>query len=345
VDNGHEGGFRQAIASSEYPQRLQEMLEQQRTAICDHFDAVHLLAAVQQVEEFFKTHQPHGQALVLIFDRTDGFLWVRELQVTLGNMVHWGVRPYLRPLAEAMDEFPHYAVAVADKNTLRRFTVALQEIEEYRTPVAGIVDAIQRMIRSQRISHLILAGPPETTTELRHSIPKRLQRTVIDTIHLPITVEPAEVLQQTLPIAEEFKRKEESQIVRDLTVQPAEGSWAVTGLGRTLDLLNQGRVWQLIYAEGLRGRAMQCRQCAAIFSEGCEYCLYCGSSLDAVGNLLDCIHRHSIARGVRVRKLTAEAAAALSAAGGIGAFVKTAKAAAINAAGTKAVSPRQQHLR
>lgn len=315
-----------SVASAKYPHKLQTMLEQLKISIYDHFDAVHLLAAVQKVEEFFSTYQPRGQALTLIFDRTDSFLWVRELQVALGNVVHWGVRPYLRPLAEALDDFPYYAVAVLDKSTLRLFTVALHEIEEYRKPRAGIVNAIQRMIRSKRISHLILAGPPETTTELRHSIPKWLQRMVIDSIHLPHTAEPAEVLQQTLPIAEEFKRKEESEIVRDLTVQPAEGSWAVTGLGKTLDLLNRGHIWQLIYAEGLRGHALQCRQCAAIFSEGCEYCLYCGSSLEAVGNLLDCIRRHSIARGVRVRKLNRNAAAVLSAAGGIGAFVKTAKA-------------------
>jgi hypothetical protein len=129
------------VASAEYPHKLHTMLEQQKASIYDHFDAVHLLAAVQQVEHFFTTYQPRGQTLMLIFDRTDGFLWVRELQIVLRNMVHWGVRPYLRPFAEAMDEFPRYAVALLDKSTLRLFTVALHEIEEYRKPSAGTVEA------------------------------------------------------------------------------------------------------------------------------------------------------------------------------------------------------------
>jgi hypothetical protein len=173
---------------------------------------------------------------------------------------------------------------------------------------------------------VILAGPPEITTDVRNTLAKRLPPINIGTIDLRFNAEPAEILKRSLPVAEELKRKEESDIVRDLTVQPAEGSWAVTGLGATLDLLNQGRIWQLVYAEGLRGRALECRQCSTIFSEGHQHCVNCGSPLEAVGNVADLIYKHSIARGARVRKLSAEAAAALSDAGGIGGFVRTAKA-------------------
>jgi hypothetical protein len=45
-------------------------------------------------------------------------------------MVHWGVRPYLRPLAEAIDDFPYYGIVVADQRKVRLFTVSLREIEE-----------------------------------------------------------------------------------------------------------------------------------------------------------------------------------------------------------------------
>jgi hypothetical protein len=227
-----------------------------------------------------------------------------------------------------MDEFPHYAVVVVEKNAVRLFKVGLGDIEEHRRPSMGIVDAIRRTMRSEHLSQLILAGRPEVTTDLRSTIAKRLASILIATIDIPFNAEPAEILQRTLPVAEELKRKEESEIVRELTVQPAEGSCAVTGLGATLDLLNKGRIWQLIYAEGLHGRALECRQCAAVFGESHERCVYCGSPLEAAGNLADLIYKHSIARGTRVRKVSADAAAALSAAGGIGAFVRTAKAEA-----------------
>jgi hypothetical protein len=311
------------VASGDYRNRLQRMLDQHRANIYDHFEAVHLLAAVQEVDQFFATHQPRAQSVVFIFDRIDRFLWTRELQVPLPDLVHLGVRPYLRPLAEAMDEFPHYAVAVVEKNTVRLFTVNLGEIAEYRTPRIGIVDAIRRLMRTRHPAHLILAGPPATTTELRDTLAKCLGRITVGTIELPFTAEPAEILKRSLPVAEELKRQEESDLARDLTSQPAEGSWAVTGLGMTLDLLNQGRIWQLVYAEGLRGRALECRQCGAIFEEGHECCVYCGSRLEAAGNLADSIYKHSIDRGIRVRKLNVNAAAALTAAGGIGGLVRT----------------------
>ena len=100
-------------------------------------------------------------------------------------------------------------------------------------------------------------------------------------------------------------------MIRSLTVHPAKRSWAFTGLGRTLDPLKHGRIWQLFYAEGIRGRASQCRPCAAIFSEGREYCLYCGSLLEA--------------HGVRVRTLGPDAATALTTAGGNGASLRSTK--------------------
>jgi putative ubiquitin-RnfH superfamily antitoxin RatB of RatAB toxin-antitoxin module len=150
------------------------------------------------------------------------------------------------------------------------------------------------MVRCQHLAQLILAGRLEITTELRDTVAKRLGPILIATIELDFNAEPAEIFQRTLPVAEEFKRKEESEIVRNLTVQPSEGSWAVTGLGTTLDLLNKGRIWQLVYAEGLHDRALECRQCAAIFSESHEHYVYCGSPLQAVGNLADLIYKHSM---------------------------------------------------
>jgi hypothetical protein len=313
------------VVSGDYRQTLQRMLEEQKASIYDHFEAVHLLVAVQEVEQFFATYQPQGQSLVFIFDCIDHFLWTRELQVQLRDMVHLSVRPYLRPLADAMDEFPHYGVAVVEKNAFRLFTVNLGEIEEYRRPSIGVVDAIRRMKRSQRLSQLILAGRLEITTKLRSTVAKRLGPILIGTIDLDFNAEPAQILHRTQPVAEELKRKEDSKIVRELTIQPSEGSWAVTGLGTTLDLLNKGRIWQLVYAEGLHGRALECRQCAAIFSESHEHCVYCGSPLEAVGNLADLIYKHSIVHGARVRKVSADAGVALSAAGGIGGFIRTAK--------------------
>jgi hypothetical protein len=67
------------VASGDYRQKLQRMLEEQKTGIYDHFETVHLLAAVQEVEQFFATYQPRGQSLVFVFDRIDRFFWACDL--------------------------------------------------------------------------------------------------------------------------------------------------------------------------------------------------------------------------------------------------------------------------
>ena len=44
------------VASGNYRQTLQRMLDEQRAGTFDHFEAVHLLAAVQEVEQFFAAY-------------------------------------------------------------------------------------------------------------------------------------------------------------------------------------------------------------------------------------------------------------------------------------------------
>jgi uncharacterized protein (DUF2267 family) len=102
---------------------------------------------------------------------------------------------------------------------------------------------------------------------------------------------------------------------------------AVVGLAQTLQALNCGRVWEIIYAYNETFCGYECPRCAGLFPIGADSCQYCGAGLVFHADLSDGIRERAAARGVKLERVRGKSANALIAAGGIGAFLKTTRAA------------------
>jgi uncharacterized protein (DUF2267 family) len=119
----------------------------------------------------------------------------------------------------------------------------------------------------------------------------------------------------------------EAHPVEELIRAAHDPDWAVLGLSGTLHAMNCGRVWELIYAAGERFTGCECPVCAGLFATGSETCRYCGSSLNFVGNLTNRIRERAAELGIKLEVIRANGFNVLSDAGGIGAFLKTTRAA------------------
>jgi DNA-directed RNA polymerase subunit RPC12/RpoP len=279
------------------------------------------------MQNYVSSYAPECRSLVLVYDQTDRFFWARELNVGLRNSAYWDVEPYLKPLLDLIGEFGQYAVAVVGDTRTRFFKVLLGEIEEYTRPAGQVVPSIERMILSEDIDQLILAGAHVTTEKILQSMPARLKRITIGCVEVPFDAAADKVLKSVLPLIESFEREKEAQLIRDL-ISAAEGtSRAVTGLGRTLESLNRGFVTNLVFMEGMQTSGYECSECGALFSENRERCGYCGSGLLVVENLSERIMERATENAARIHILSPEGAAALNKAGGVGAFIKAAQAA------------------
>ena len=102
---------------------------------------------------------------------------------------------------------------------------------------------------------------------------------------------------------------------------------SVLGLAQTLQALNCGRVWEIMYADGQTFSGCECPRCAGLFPIGETTCQYCESALVFFSDLTVRIRERCAERGVQFERVCAKAASALSDVGGIGAFLKTTRAA------------------
>ncbi len=288
-------------------------------------EARRFVEAAEYIQKFVSGFQPQRRTLALVYDQADRFFWVRELNVRLQDSAHWGLRPYLKPLTEAIGAFDQYAVVLIGDSRARLFKLVLGEIKEYLKPAGDTVPSIERMILNEHIDRLILAGPNVLTAKLLRAVPKRLKRITIGRVELPLEAGPESVLKAVSPVIEAFEHEQEAKLVDDLISAASGTSRAVTGLGRTLEFLNEGSVANLVYTEGLQAAGYECPQCAALFSHDRERCSYCGSPLIVVNNLSERMIERAADSGARIHPLPSQDAMPLSAAGGVGAFLKIAR--------------------
>jgi len=309
----------------------------------------------EQLLAFISQYPPQGKSLVLFISPAQDFFWYRELYIPFRNHAFWGDTPYIYPLLEAQDEYERYGVVLADKANARLFSIYMGEIEEHHTTSTEADvrhvkttgrDRLTSQMRFQRqddthrhwhlketaqltakltekygFDHLILGGSKPILNELYHLFPKRLRSRVVRSIALPTHASLSEVLEKTLAIEQEVEREHEQYLVDTLLSSSAEAGGAVTGIEATLEALNQGRVWELLYADGFSESGYECPYCSTLFSEEQTTCSYCGNALQPT-NLLEKATEHTLNLSGKVEFVKGKAREQLQQDQGIGAFLR-----------------------
>jgi peptide subunit release factor 1 (eRF1) len=192
--------------------------------------------------------------------------------------------------------------------------------ENVRFNLRQMIKDIDALVQSEHVEHLVLAGTPEMTSELRGLLPKRLALLVVGAITLPLDAPSADVLAAASRLAEEYERSGETITAKAVMTAAAKNENAVAGLARTLNAVNHGRVWQLVYSAGFRPAGFECTKCSALVTLGRSECAYCGGRLQVVHDVVERAVEHALRSGARIEVVRGEASAALK--GGIAAFLK-----------------------
>jgi peptide subunit release factor 1 (eRF1) len=280
------------------------------------------------MEDFVSACEPMAGSLALFFDAVDEFFQHCELGIRVHNQVRWDREMFLRPLANAADQFERYGIVLIDRSRLRLFTAFLGEIEEISAERArqsvsfrDVIEEVDGLVQTRKVHHLVLAGDPDATSELRGRLPKRLALRVIGSAAVAIDIAARDLLSATGAIAEEYELTAEAQAVKEVARTAGKDGRTVVGLGRTLKAINANRVWELIYSEGFAAPGLECARCSALFSRERSACPYCGSSVRRVNDVVERAVEHAIRKGATLEVVTGEAASSLYGIGGIAAFV------------------------
>ena len=132
-----------------------------------------------------------------------------------------------------------------------------------------------------------------------------------------------------LPVVEERERATELRIVTDLITTASKMSTtsdkAVIGINPTLDVINQGRAYLLVYPSGTQIKGYFCPKCEVLLDHPPEggKCPYCSASLEIVDDLIWLASEKVLASGGKIEEVKSEdASKQLLAHGIIGAFLR-----------------------
>lgn len=260
-------------------------------------------------------------------------------------------RPNLVPLEAILEMAETFCTALVDRERARIFLSSLGEIEEvsqFLDDVPGqhdqggwaqarlrrhIEDHVHRhlkhvagtLLRVQRrrpFDHLVLAGPDETTAELRRELHDYTLRKILSRITLPIAASAEDVLARALELEDGLERGRERQAVERLISEASSGTGrAVTGLGETLSALEANRAEVLVMASDLRAEGVRCGRCGHLAAaEPDRPCESCGGSVAEVPDLAE--EAVELALRERCRVETVDDGGSLAQVGGVGALLR-----------------------
>jgi peptide chain release factor subunit 1 len=174
-----------------------------------------------------------------------------------------------------MDQYPRYAVLVANTNSARIFVFGrgkrldseeVQGKKTNRTKVGGwsqmryqrhienyhlhhakeVIDTLDRVTREDGAEKIILAGDEVIIPLLREQMPQQLADKVIDVLKLDINTPEHKILEETTGVLRERDAETDAEKVARLLNEYRAGGLAVVGVDKTLAALSNGQVDELL---------------------------------------------------------------------------------------------------
>jgi peptide chain release factor subunit 1 len=325
----------------QFETHFKDMLKQLRAANPDD-EALPLVCT--ELEDIIKRVEPTGKTAILARHRGLGVTFRTVLRIALPSGAYWGSGAFLRPLLEALDEHERFGVVLVDQKRARLFTVFLGEIEEHKDLISQVpprpdspssdklrsqskmerrhdesvsshlrtvAGEMGRLLEQLEVDRLIIGGSVGVASELARVLPKRLRGRLVEVMPIPFTATPEQILVRAAEVQTRLERAAELEIVRDLLKEVRKGGRAVAGLAATVEAINEGRVWKLVYLQGAAIEGGACNACGMLFDPADERCAVCSKPVEREPHLVDRMARAVLERGGHVEAVSGPAAEAL----------------------------------
>lgn len=235
---------------------------------------------VERIQTYLRDElrpETNGVAVFACAGADDFFEAVQTIAPIENHRLYIYNQPHLYPLARLMEQYPRYAVLVADTNRARLFVfgrgkaLQRQEVENVKTrgaKVGGwsqmryqrhleqyhmqhakeVADILERVVREDDIQHIILAGDAVIIPQLREQFPKAVAEKIVDVLSLDIQAPEHEILAESMEAMREHDVQTDAEKVGRLLDEYRAGGLAVVGSTDTLEALAMGQVEELIIA-------------------------------------------------------------------------------------------------
>lgn len=273
---------------------------------------------------FEQLRDAKGRGLAMFSCASSGFFRAYSLAVTLRNQMFVGDHPYVKPLADLLDAFGSYGVAVVDKQGARLFHFHMGELieqegimgEEVRRTrgkasssspggrggvssqarnndemssrnIREAADFSVKFFEEVHARRILIGGTDENIAQFRQYLPKSWQSLVAGTFPMSMTAIHTEVLTRAMQIGQDAEQQSERSLVETMLTAAAKGQDGAVRLEDTLKAVHAGRVKTLIVQEGLLLPAYQCMGCGHVLSQSLKACQFCGKNFQKINDAVE----------------------------------------------------------
>jgi peptide chain release factor subunit 1 len=265
-----------------------------------------------------------GRSIAMFSCAAQDYFRAFPIAVPIRSRVFVGDQPYVKPLADLLDAFGGYGVAVVDKQGARLFQFHLGELKEQEGilgeevrhtkrggasslfgRLGGIAGKARRsentitrnlkesaafaakFFEENHVRRVLIGGTDENVKQFKSFLPKTWQSLVVGTFPISMTAHPDEVQKKALEIGQQAERRREMRLVENIVTSAAKGAGGVLRLDDTLSAVHEGRVQTLIVREGYRAQGYQCQSCGFITTQSMGSCPFCGGSFAQIRDAVE----------------------------------------------------------
>ena len=260
--------------------------------------------------------------------------------VPLRDRVRYSERPYVKPLADLLDFYGGYGLAVVDKIDTQLFNFHLGEILESKEIVGesirrtkrgggsqapgrrggtagqtnyteevvdrNIKDSAEmaaRFFSEHNVRRVLIAGTEENVTAFRNHLPKAWQSLVVGSFPISKNATHAEIMGRALQVGQEAERHKQTKLIQTIITSEAKGRQGVINLEDTLNAVHDGRVQTLVIRDGYRAPGFRCQGCGYLTTEELSNCPFCNSSFEQISDAVELAVRRVMRDGGEVEVL------------------------------------------
>ena len=304
------------------------------------------LGDVDAVLRYFDhQHDWSGRSVAVFSCAPEGFWRAFSLPVPVRSRVRINETPHVKPLADLLDSYGGYGVALVDKQGARLFHFHLGELQEqegilgeevhhtkrgggsqavgrrggvagqtaYEDEVAGrnmrdAVDFAVHFFADKKVRRVVIGGTDDNVALFRSYLPKSWQSLVVGAVPLEMTASHSQVLERTMQIGLEAEKRRELHLVETLVTNTAKGKGGVLNLEDTLNAIREGRVQTLLMRDGFRAPGTRCQGCGYISSLPMDGCSFCNGQTEEIPDVVELAVHQVMQSGGEVEVLRGEQA-------------------------------------
>jgi peptide chain release factor subunit 1 len=232
--------------------------------------------------------------------------------------------PYVKPLADLLENYGHFGVAIVDSQGARLFHFHLGELitqegtagESVRAskhgagssapgrrstaadPSRASDETIERNLRQSaqfaaefftdhQIRRVLVGGTEPIPQRFIDLLPKRWQSLTLGTFPIEMTAGHVQVLEKAMTLARSAEQMKDQHLMEAIITASAKGSGGVIRLEDTLAAVHSGNVQVLVIRDGYRAPGHRCKNCGYLSMRSLPSCPFCGGDFEYIEDAVE----------------------------------------------------------